>query len=142
MVITQLIVIFRAIVDVIGLSGNLLVVVTVSVESRLYIMCYVLLASPGVSDLLGLILTNTYNLDCIIQEKWLYSETLCHLLPSFARYFYLNTVLHLVAVSYERYIAIVKEPLTYDGTMTLRKGSSLALLWIISIPFCIGPFFG
>lgn len=63
-------------------------------------------------------------------------------MPSFARYFYLNTVLHLVAVSYERYITIVKEPLTYDGTMTLRQATSPALLWIISIPFCIGPFFG
>lgn len=142
MVITQLIVAFRAIVAVIGLSGNLLVVVTVSVESRLHIMCDILLASLAVSDLLGLILTNTYNLDCMIQEKWLYSETMCYLLAFFSRYFYLNTVLHLVAVSYERYRAIVKEPFTYNGIMTLRKGTSLALLWIIPIPFCMGPFFG
>lgn len=70
MVVTQLIVAFRAIVDVIGLSGNLLVVVTVSVERRLHIMClYILLVSLAMSDILGLILTNTYNLDCIIQEK-------------------------------------------------------------------------
>lgn len=69
MVVTQLIVAFRAIVDVIGLSGNLLVVVTVSVERRLHIMCYILLVSLTMSDILGLILTNTYNLDCIIQEK-------------------------------------------------------------------------
>ena len=142
MVVTQLIVAFRAIVSAIGLSGNLLVVVTVSVEQRLHIMCYILLVSLAVSDLLGLILTNTYNLDCMIQEKWLYSETMCHLLAFFSRYFYLNTVLHLVAVSYERYRAIVKEPFTYNGTMTLRKGTSLALLWIIPIPFCMGPLFG
>ena len=142
MVVTQLIVAFRAIVSAIGLSGNLLVVVTVSVERRLHIMCYILLVSLAVSDLLGLILTNTYNLDCIIQEKWLYSETMCHLLAFFSRYLYLNTVLYLVVVSYERYRAIVKEPFTYNGTMTLRKGTSLALLWIIPIPFCMGPFFG
>jgi len=66
MVIFQLIVAFRAIVDVIGLLGYLLVVVTVSLESRLHIMCYILLASLAVSDLLGLLLTNTYSLDCII----------------------------------------------------------------------------
>ena len=142
MVVTQLIVAFRAIVSAIGLSGNLLVVVTVSVERRLHVMCYILLVSLAVSDLLSLILTNTYNLDCIIQEKWLYSETMCHLLAFFSRYFYLNTVLHLVVVSYERYRAIVKEPFTYNGITTLRKGTSLALLWIIPIPFCMGPFFG
>ena len=141
MVITQLIVAFRAIVNI-GLLGNLQVVVTVSVESRLHIMCYILLASLAVSDLLGLILTNTCSLNCIIQEKWLYSETMCHLLALLSRYFYLNTVLHLVAVSYERYRAIVKEPFIYSGTMTLRKGTSLALLWIIPIPFCVGPLFG
>ena len=142
MVVTQLIVAFRAIVNVIGLLGNLLVVVTVSAERRLHIMCYILLVSLAVSDLLGLILTNTYNLNCIIQEKWLYGETMCLLLAFFSRYFYLNTVLHLVAVSYERYRAIVKEPFTYNGTVTLRKGTSLALLWIFPIPFCMGPFFG
>ena len=58
------------------------------------------------------------------------------------RYFYLNTVFHLVAVSYERYRAIVKEPLTYDDTITLRKEMSLAQLWIIPVLFCIGPVFG
>ena len=142
MIITRLIVAFRAIVNVIGLSGNLLVVVTVSAGSRLHIMCYILLASLAVSDLLALILTNTYSLGCIIQEKWLYSETACYLLAFFSRYFYLNTVLHLVAVSYERYRAIVKKPFTYNGTMNVCKGTSLALLWIIPIPFCIGPFFG
>ena len=142
MVTTQLIVAFRAIVNVIGVSGNLLVVMTVSVQSRLHIMCYILLASLAVSDLLGLILTNTYNLGCMIQRKWLYSETVCYLLAFFSRYFYLNTVLHLVAVSYERYRAIVKEPFTYNAAMTLRKGAFLALLWIIPIPFCMGPFFG
>lgn len=142
MIITRLIVAFRAMVNVIGLSGNLLVVLTVSAGSRLHIMYYILLASLAFSDLLALILTNTYSLGCIIQEKWLYSETACYLLAFFSRYFYLSTVLHLVAVSYERYRAIVKKPFTYNGTMNLCKETSLALLWIIPIPFCIGPFFG
>ena len=60
----------------------------------------------------------------------------------FARYFYINTVLHLVAVSYERYSAIVESPLTYDGTITKSKVAVIALIWIIPIPFSIGPFLG
>ena len=142
MAIIQLIVAFRAIVDVIGLPGNLLVIATVSVERRFHTVPYVLLASLAVSDELCLTAINTYTLDCMIQAKWLYSETVCHLHSYFSRYFYINTVLHLVAVSYERYRAIVKEPMTYDGTMSKYKMMYMALLWIIPIPLCIGPFFG
>lgn len=142
MVIAQLTVAFRAIVNVIGLPGNLLVVATVSVARRFHVMRYVLLASLAVSDALTLILTNTYSLNCIIQEKCVYSETMCHLLPFFSRYFYINTVLHLVAVSYEQYRAIVKAPLTYDGTISARKMVYVVLLWIVPIPLSIGPFLG
>ena len=67
---------------------------------------------------------------------------MCHLNPSFGRYFYLNTVLHLVAMSYERYSAIVKSPLTYDGAITKSKVTVIALIWVIPIPLSIGPFFG
>lgn len=50
--------------------------------------------------------------------------------------FFLSTVLHLIAVSYERYNAVVKSPLTYDGTITSR-GAFVALIWIVPIPICI-----
>ena len=67
---------------------------------------------------------------------------MCYLNPFFVRYFYINTVLHLVAVSYDRYLAIVKSPLTYDGTFTKTRVVLSALIWIIPIPLSIGPFFG
>ena len=40
----------------------------------------------------------------------------------------------------ERYRAIVKSPLTYDGTITPSKVVFIILTWIIPIPFCIVPF--
>ena len=54
----------------------------------------------------------------------------------------LNTVLHLIAVSYERYKAIVKSPLTCDGTITKTRMLVVALIWIFPIPVFIGPFNG
>ena len=66
---------------------------------------------------------------------------MCFLNPFFVRYFYFKTVLHLIAVSYERYKAIVKSPLTYHGTVTKFSVVSMALIWI-PIPFLIGPFVG
>ena len=67
---------------------------------------------------------------------------MCVLNAFFARYFFLNTVLHLIAVSYERYSAVVKSPLTYDGTITKSRVAFMALIWLVPIPVCISPFLG
>ena len=142
MILLQVIAVFHVLFDVIGLPGNLLVLVTIVLERRFHVMRYILLASLAVSDFLFLILGNSFRIASIAQEPWLYGETMCHLSPFFARYFYMNTVLHLVAVSYERYHAIVKSPLTYDGTITKSKVTVIALIWVIPVPFSIGPFLG
>ena len=105
-------------------------------------MRYVLLASLAVSDVLFLILVNSFRMVSVAQETWLYGETMCHLNAFFARYFYINTVLHLMAVSYDRYLAIVKSPLTYDGTITKCKMAVIALIWVIPIALSIDPFLG
>ena len=140
---SQVIATFHALFDVIGLPGNLLVIVTIAIESRFHVMRYILLASLALSDFLLLVIVNSFRIGSIAQERWLYGQTMCNLNPFFARYFYINTVLHLVAVSYDRYQAIVKSPLTYDGTIfTKTRMAFMALIWIIPIPLSIGPFLG
>jgi len=47
-----------------------------------------------------------------------------------------------MAVSYDRYVAIVKSPLTYDGTITKSKVVVIALIWVIPVAFFMGAFFG
>ena len=139
----QVIAAFHAMYDIIGLPGNLLVIVAVILESRFHVMRYVLLASLALSDFLLLILVNSFRIKSIAQEHWLYGQTMCYLTPYFVRYFYINTVLHLVAVSYNRYLAIVKSPLTYDGAITKTRVVFIALIWIIPvIPISIGLFQG
>ena len=138
----QMIAAFHALFDAIGLPGNFLVIVTIVLESRFHVMRYILLASLALSDSLLLVLVNSLRIKSIAQEKWLYGQTMCYLNPFFVRYFYINTVLHLVAVSYDRYLAIVKSPLTYDGTITKTRIVLSGLIWIIPIPLSIGPFLG
>ena len=67
---------------------------------------------------------------------------MCYLNLFFARYFYFNTILHLIVVSYDRYEAIVKSPLTYHGTINKSKMALIALIWLIPFPVSIGPFLG
>ena len=136
----QIIAVFLALFDAIGFPGNLLVIMTVAMRKNFHVMRYILLASLALSDLLFLILVNSFRIASIAQERWLYGETMCHLNPLFVRYFYINTVLHLMAVSYDRYDSIVKSPLTYNGTITKRSVSVIALIWLIPIGFSITPF--
>ena len=142
MAFSQVIVTFLALFDAIGIPGNLLVIVVIVLESRFHAMRYILLASLAMSDLLFLILVNSFRIASIAQERWLYGETMCHLNAFFVRYFYFNTVLHLLAVSYERYKAIVKSPLTYNGDITKFSVMFTVSIWVIPIPISIGPFIG
>lgn len=139
MVLSQVIAVFQAVLDAIGLPGNLLVIVTIVLERRFHVIRYRLLASLAVSDLLFLILVNSFRIASTAQERWLYGETMCCLNPIFTRYFYTNTVVRLIAVSYDRYSAIVKSPLTYDGMITKSRVLAINFIWVIPIPFAIGP---
>ncbi|XP_078382201.1 octopamine receptor beta-1R-like [Oculina patagonica] len=141
MVFPQVIAVFHSLFNVIGLPGNLLVTVTIASERRFHVMRYVLLASLAVSDILNLIFVNSFRIASTAQERWLYGQTMCDLNALFLRYFYLNTVLHLIAVSYERYKAIVKSPLTYDGSITKSRVLYMALIWIVPFPLVFLPFF-
>ena len=136
----QLIATVLALFDAIGLPGNFLVIMTIILRKNFHVMRYILLASLAVSDLLFLILVNSFRIASIAQERWLYGDTMCFLNPLFARYFYINTVLHLMAVSYDRYDSIVKSPLTYDGTVTKCRLAVLVLIWLIPIGFSIDLF--
>ncbi len=142
MVFPQVIAGFHALETVIGLPVNLLVIVTIALERRFHVMRYFLLASLAVSDFLFLILGNSFRIASIAKEKWLYGATMCYVSAFSMRYFYLNTVLHLIAVSYERYSAIVKSPLTYDGTISKSRVVLMIFIWVAPIPLSIGPFVG
>ena len=136
----QIIAALLALFDAIGLPGNLLVIITIILRKNFNVMRYILLASLAVSDLLFLILVNSFRIASIAQERWLYGDTMCYSNAILIRYFYLNTVLHLMAVSYDRYDSIVKSPLTYNGTFTKCRVAVLVLIWLIPTGFSIVPF--
>ena len=136
----QIIAAFLAIFGAIGLCGNFMVIITIISRKNFHVMRYIFLVSLSVSDLLFLILVNSFRIASIAQERWLYGDTMCFFNPLFARYFYINTVLHLMAVSYDRYDSIVKSPLTYNGTVTKCRVAVIVLIWLIPIGFSIGPF--
>lgn len=140
MSISKVVATFQALLESTGLPGNLLLIATIVLEKRFHVMRYVLLASLAVSDFLWLALVNTFRTASILEERWLFGETMCYLNPCLSRYLHINTVLHLVVVSYDRYQAIVRSPLTYSGAVTCNRVALIVLIWIIPIPLSIGPF--
>ena len=141
MVFNEVIAGFHVLFNVIGLPGNLLVMVTIAFE-RFRIMRHVLLASLALSDFLCLILVNSFCILSTAQQNWLYGKTFCRLHPILVRYFYVNTALHLIAVSYERYNAIVKSPLTHSAAITSSRVVGIVLIWLLPTVVFISPVFG
>ena len=139
MVFNEVIAGFHVLFNVIGLPGNLLVMVTIAFE-RFRIMRHVLLANLALSDFLCLILVNSFCILSTAQQNWLYGKTFCRLHPILVRYFYVNTALHLIAVSYERYNAIVKSPLTYSAAMTSSRVVGIVLIWLLPTVVFISRF--
>ena len=133
MSISKVVATFQALLESTGLPGNLLLIATIVAEKRFHVMRYVLLASLAVSDFLWLALVNTFRTASILEERWLFGETICYLNPCLSRYLHINTVLHLVVVSYDRYQAIVKSPLTYSGVVTCNRVALIVLIWTIPI---------
>ena len=115
-----------------GLPGNLLVFLTVCFNRKFHIMRQVLLASLALCDFLTLILVVLFRSISRWAEAWVFGMPWCYGSAFAARILYFVTVLHLWAVSYERYKAIVKEPLSYNGDVTGPKLLKVVMfLWVL-----------
>ena len=124
-----------------GLPGNLLVFLTVCFNRKFHIMRQVLLASLALCDFLTLILVVLFRSISRWAEAWVFGMPWCYGSAFAARILYFVTVLHLWAVSYERYKAIVKEPLSYNGDVTGPKLLKVVMfLWVLPIAVSLVTF--
>ena len=96
---------------VMAFIGNLLVLIVATIYRSFHCMRYFLLASLALSDFLVATLITSARMIATGLEKWVFGTTWCHGSAYIIRVLHLSTVLHLCAVSYERYDAIVRNPL-------------------------------
>ena len=102
-----------------------------------------LVSSLALSDFLTATLILDSRVVSVAFRKWIFGETLCHASAFVVRVLYFNTILHLCDVSYERYRSIVKDLLSYDGRITMKKIIiSTSLLWILPTVLSLGPCCG
>lgn len=112
--------------------GNLLVILVVTFNRIFHKMKHFLLASLALSDFIFVTFIQISRLVSVAYKEWIFGEQMCQGTAFLVRILYVNTFFHLCAVSYERYLAIVKDHLTYDGRITARKiVLSTIVLWIL-----------
>ena len=127
----------------ISFIGNLLVMLVFALNRVFHNMRCFLLASLALSDFLFATFVLVPRIVSAAYKEWIFGEKWCYALAFITRILYLNTILHLCAVSYERYRAVVKDHLSYDGRLTPKKVIiSISVLWILPTAVSLGPFLG
>ncbi|KAM8746195.1 5-hydroxytryptamine receptor 2B isoform 1-T1 [Acanthopagrus schlegelii] len=129
-------VIVMVIIPTIG--GNILVILAVSLERKLQNATNYFLMSLAVADLLvGLIVMPVALVTVLNNSKWPLPDPLCPFWIFFDVLFSTASIMHLCAISLDRYIAI-KKPIQHSQYKSRAIAMvKIALVWLISICIAI-----
>ena len=128
---------------IMGFIGNLLVLLLVCLNRSFHCRRYSLLASLALSDFLFTTLATSNRTVVFALEWWVFGDTWCHGSAYLIRVLHISTVFHLCTISYERYNAIFKNPLNYDGHITKKRAIvNVTLLWVVPAAMSLGPLIG
>ena len=134
--------VFLIAIDALGILGNLAVVFTISINKRFHVMRYLFLASLAVSDFIIVALVISFHVESKLYEELEFSTAQCKAITFLTRALYCSTTFHLIAVSHDRYLAIVKSPLAYNQRITKAKTLLLVgFAWIVPFATAAGPSF-
>ena len=121
--IPMLLIIFSAII------GNLLVIISVFKFEFLQIISNSFIVSLAFADLLVALLVMPFNASQEIAGRWLFGQIVCDLWNANDVLFSNASLLHLCAISMDRYIAVT-DPFHYESRMTKKRVAlMLSCVW-------------
>ncbi|XP_061593153.1 5-hydroxytryptamine receptor 2B [Cololabis saira] len=120
------------------IGGNILVILAVSLERKLQNATNYFLMSLAVADLLvGLLVMPIALVTVLYSSGWPLPESLCPIWLFLDVLFSTASIMHLCAISLDRYIAI-KKPIQHSQYKSRTKAMiKIALVWLISICIAI-----
>ncbi|XP_008285786.1 5-hydroxytryptamine receptor 2B [Stegastes partitus] len=120
------------------IGGNILVILAVSLERKLQNATNYFLMSLAVADLLvGVLVMPIALITVLYNSDWPLPEFLCPIWLFLDVLFSTASIMHLCAISLDRYIAI-KKPIQHSQYKSRAKALvKIALVWIISICIAI-----
>ena len=131
--------IVMGLIIVASVLGNLLVILAVYRFRRLRIMTNYFVVSLALADMLVALLAMTFNATVSTTGRWELGTVMCDIWNSSDVYFCTVSILHLCAISVDRYLAIVR-PLDYPRLMTSRTVTlMLALTWVMPVLISFVP---
>ncbi|XP_036409749.1 5-hydroxytryptamine receptor 2B-like [Megalops cyprinoides] len=120
------------------IGGNVLVILAVSLERKLQNATNYFLMSLAVADLLvGLLVMPIALVTVLFNSGWPLPEFLCPIWLFLDVLFSTSSIMHLCAISLDRYIAI-KKPIQHSQYKSRAKAmTKIAAVWLISIGIAI-----
>ncbi|KTF83412.1 hypothetical protein cypCar_00031088 [Cyprinus carpio] len=120
------------------IGGNILVILAVSLERKLQNATNFFLMSLAVADLLvGLLVMPIALVTVLFHSSWPLADFLCPIWLFLDVLFSTASIMHLCAISLDRYIAI-KKPIQHSQFKSRAKAlAKIALVWLISIGIAI-----
>ncbi|CAF0860622.1 unnamed protein product [Adineta ricciae] len=132
-------VIVYSIIIIFSIVGNVIVVIAILRVQRLRNPPNFILMSLAIADLL---VTTTVMLPGFLYEikkKWIFGRVICKIWLANDITFCTASILHLVAVSFDRYVA-VENPLKYKQKMAKRTiFIIIGFIWLISVLLSYAP---
>ncbi|XP_015109333.1 octopamine receptor beta-2R [Diachasma alloeum] len=121
--------------------GNLLVIVSVMRHRKLRIITNYFVVSLAFADMLVAMFAMTFNLSVQVTGRWLFGLFMCDVWNSLDVYFSTSSILHLMCISVDRYVAIVK-PLKYMTYITKRVVAYMLMAcWLAPAVISFLPIF-
>uniref|UniRef100_A0A3Q2NU96 5-hydroxytryptamine receptor 2B n=1 Tax=Fundulus heteroclitus TaxID=8078 RepID=A0A3Q2NU96_FUNHE len=120
------------------IGGNILVILAVSLERKLQNATNYFLMSLAVADLLvGVLVMPIALVTILYNSRWPLPDFLCPIWLFLDVLFSTASIMHLCAISLDRYIAI-KRPIQHSQYKSRAKAlAKIALVWLISIGIAI-----
>ncbi|CAD6195499.1 unnamed protein product [Caenorhabditis auriculariae] len=127
---------------VVVVLGNALVIAAVLLRRRLRSATGLLILSLAVADLLvGIVILPFSIANEVLDQYWIFGESWCTIWLTMDIWMCTASIYNLVAISIDRYIAIIK-PLNYPMLVTkFRARCTVAIVWIGSFIICSPSFF-
>ena len=127
---------------VLSTFGNILVCIAIIRFPNLRTLSNSLILSLAITDLLTPLARVIYIAVSIFSKKWIFGCFWCTLSSVLGVFLCASSILHLCAISLERFITI-KWPLQYQNWITKpRVVSVIANIWVVSLLLSLFPYFG
>ncbi|XP_066506548.1 trace amine-associated receptor 13c-like [Hoplias malabaricus] len=116
---------------------NLLVIISISHFKQLHLPTNLIILSLAVADLIVGLIVMPVNIMQLIDTCWYLGKLLCLIFPLISSLSVFASVLSLVLIAVDRYIAVC-DPLLYPSRVTVCKISICIILgWLFCLIYCI-----